>query len=772
MLRQSRIAAASPQLGGGRASEDERASVLAPLGEHHEQQFMSLSAQISSTMRQISEEDRMSFLPPPASQMKRKTAQRSSWKKQLKFRSFLGKRASKIRALKIVHTRDAAPKVDGVDAEVVLEEAPKQDESRVSTMTFGITFDPPDLNLQQPDLNLQQPDKSEEAEPSGDSEYSDGVADSDDDDDDELDSQNDPFHLEDRLSATEIISTEIIAQLKELRMNGGPMATYRERNMSMSRMSESSSDESRSCSPLPFIDEVDSLSERDDDDNNNDNNNNNTISPDESPKGSNSNHISWNWAEPPQPLALAPAPVPRTTMTLTAPAPATAVSMRRPPSSVCPKQPYPTKPLPPPPPAVAALRANVVMMRRPSRPDNPWSWKLPAPDPGAPKLNTVMVRRPSRMENPWTWKPSSSGRSDLSRPSTRSSDDAFSKASSSRKGSRSDGHFSNASSRRGSRPEDQQAYSEQVRNFPRRPSRPDDPWLRPSVPASPLSREAQPVRDPVQAWRPPRPEDALRSHPVDVTNSHPVITANSHPVASYRPQPPAAPTPLPLTALNSHPVKLPQHAVPDTVHVRQDSVSDGMCRMCHIGVAESWGICQKCDEDTSPHSQSFPSQQVDKSFTTQGKDNRPPLLLVDNAAPYRRHNLTGSLSSDPEANEMTPPISPKSCRVLPAAPAASTAHTVVIAPPISKTVNPMPTPDVLAKYQYGVSTVGGVVQRRPLSNDEWADYYFDQNSVEKMRDRTDSVVSREAQGYMIREVGLEEYDGFWGSPTCPGPGWI
>ncbi|KAH7152095.1 hypothetical protein B0J13DRAFT_255156 [Dactylonectria estremocensis] len=756
MLRQSRIPAVSPPLGGGRASEEARASVLAPLGERHEQQYMSLSAQISSTMRQMSEEDRMSVLPPPPSQVMRKGGERTSWKKQLKFRSFLGKRASKIRALKIVHTRNAPPTVDDVDEQEEVPEAPRQDESRVSTMTFGMVFDPSDLNL-------QQPDESDEAGLlSGDSEYSDGVADSDDD---EL--EGSPFHLEDRLSATEIISTEIIAQLKELRMNGSTVSTYRERNMSMSRMSESSSDESRSCSPLPFIDEVDSPSERDEDPVNN------SISPDESPKGSNSNHISWNWAEPPQPLALAPAPVPRTTTTTATLTTATAAAMLRPPSSVC-----PTKPLPalPPPPAVAALRANVVMMRRPSRPDNPWSWKLPPPDPGAPKLNTVIVRRSSRMENPWTWKPSSGSRSDLSRQSTRSSDDAYSKTGSSRKGSRSDGRFSNASSRRGSRPDDQQPHSEdQMRSFPRRPSRPDDPWLRPSVPASPLSREAQAVRDSAPAWRPPRPEDALCSHPLTVTNSHPVVIANSQPVATYRPYPPAAPTPLPLTALNalnSHPVNLRKDAVPDTVHVRQDSVSDAMCRVCHIGVAESWGICQKCDEDTSPHSQSFPSQQVDKNFTVHGKKSPPPPILVDNAAPYRRHNLTGSLSSDPEVNEMTPPISPTSTRVLPAAPATGTMHTVVVAPPLSKTMNPMPTPEVLAKYQYGVSAVGGVVQRRPLSNDEWADYYFDQVSESQMRDRTDSVVSREAQGYMVRELSLEEYDGFWGSPTCPGPGWI
>ncbi|KAH6987802.1 hypothetical protein BKA56DRAFT_577716 [Ilyonectria sp. MPI-CAGE-AT-0026] len=632
-------------------------------------------------------------------QTDRKGSVRISWKKQLKFRSFMGKRSSassrdsRIRDLKIVHLTDQPVKPLMQIMKEDREERQRAEECRVSTMTFGMSFNPSDLV------------EPEEAENLDDDEYSDGIAESID----ELDlEENDPFHLENRISAT-------ITEVTELNLNAVNPGYRINRAMSMSRMSESSSDESRPCSPLPFIEEADSASDQEENNNNshiknisNDmiNDNSSDVSPGGSPR-TDDNHISWNWAEPAQPLealALAPAPAPKTT------------TASRPESNVASK----------PPPTASALRANMVMLRRPSRPDNPWSWKLPAPDPAAPKINTVIVRRPSRMDNPWTYKPTGH----TPAPSLKGSVHSMT-----RRGSRSDDLSSNASSRRGSHDSDQSQSQGMSRSFPRRPSRTDDPWIRPLHP-SPLSKGSQPKKD----TRRPTPGEAL----------------------------------------NSHPVILRQDSPADPVHVRQDSVSDPMCRMCHIGVAEAWGMCQRCDDETSPgptpHHQAFSSHQVEKEKEVQGKNNRPPPIVTDKTSPFRRHQPTVSMTSNPEANEMTPPISPTSSQLSPTAITSRTIHTVVtVPPPMSGTsLSALPTPEVLARYQYGVPTAGGKIlaKGRPLSNDELADYYFDKNSESKFRDRNDSVVSREAQGYMTRDVSLEEYDGFWGSPMSPGPGWI
>ncbi|KAH7008468.1 hypothetical protein EDB80DRAFT_437662 [Ilyonectria destructans] len=693
MVKQAKIPSPSPRSTSRRTSEDKPSLQNVP-----EEQATTPNTHSPQTDRRGSERISWKMHLPP--QTKQKGSERTSWKKQLKFRSFMGKRSSassrdsRIRDLKIVHLTDQPVKPLMQIMKEDREERQRAEECRVSTMTFGMSFNPSDLVEPEEVGNLDDDD-----------EYSDGLAESID----ELDlEENDPFHLENRISAT-------ITEVTELNLDAVNPGYRINRTMSMSRMSESSSDESRPCSPLPFIQEADSASDQEENNNSfNINNISNDIindnSSDVSPRGSprtDDNHISWNWAEPAQSLAglaLAPAPAPKST------------TAWRPASNVASK----------PPPTASALRANMVQLRRPSRPDNPWSWKLPAPDPAAPKINTVIVRRPSRMDNPWTYK--SPGHTPT--PSLKGSVNSMT-----RRGSRSDDLSSNASSRRGSHDSDQSQSPGMNRNFPRRPSRGDDPWIRPLHP-SPLSKESQLKKD----ARRPSPEDAL----------------------------------------NSHPVNLRQDSLADPVHVRQDSVSDPMCRMCHIGVAEAWGVCQRCDDETSPgptpHHQGFSTQQVEKDKRAQGKNNRPPPIVTDKTSPFHRHQPTVSMTSNPEANEMTPPISPTSSQLSPTAITSRTIHTVVTIPPhISGTsLSALPTPEVLARYQYGVPTAGGKVlaQGRPLSNDELADYYFDKNSESKFRDRNDSVVNREAQGYMTRDVSLEEYDGFWGSPMSPGPGWI
>ncbi|KAK7421365.1 hypothetical protein QQX98_002259 [Neonectria punicea] len=592
----------------------------------------------------------------------RKNEEKTSWKDQLKFRTFIGRRGSgsrdRARELKIVHLIDRPP------PEFVQEEAapvPREEECTESAMTWNsvpAVLAPEEQWAKPEDWDdYDRPDESE-------------AEDMDPDD------ESDPFHLEDKVP-----SVDLTSQIRDLQIR-----TQRERGMSISHMSESS-DESRPCSPLPFIyeDEVASMHQADNEDGNEDDSDSDTdSSPDHSP--GHYNHISWNWAEPTPPappVALAPAPAPK-------PNPA----MTQPPSPT--EQPPPPTPPPPPPPsnqpeqrAASTLKADMVMMRRPSRPGNPWSWKLPAPDPSAPKINTVIVRRPSRMENPWTWKPSG-----LSPAPPRPENPKPPKPL----------------SRRPSRLDDSWSLTPtpQSRNLPGRPSRSDEPRPRPSLPASPLGRES-PLAD--DDRRRPSPQDALGSHPVNLN-------------------PP--------------------------IHVRQDSVSDSLCRMCHVGVAEAWEVCRECeDEATSPPPQTHPKYQGGfprpAPITTQNGFGKPSL---------RGHYPTASLVSNPEANEITPPISPMS----------RTVHTVVSIPrPAATSLSAMPTPEVLARFQYG----GGPGRRTTFYSDEWPDYYLDSQAVQaKGRERADSVVSREAQGYMRRELSLEEYDGFWGSPVSPGPGWI
>ncbi|KPM41244.1 hypothetical protein AK830_g5301 [Neonectria ditissima] len=661
MMRQAKCAAPTSRGASRRSSEDK----------------MSLR----STPRETSDEDtpRKPRLSPRSKRKTDEDTHKTSWKDQLKFRSFIGRRESgprdRVKELKIVHLGEQPP------PPLMREDAvPAEEECRESAMTPRSVPIVPSPEEPHSTPEEQQPRPEEQHPRPEEPEDWDDCNGQDEFEAEEMDyDEEDPFHLEEK-----VMMVDLTSQIQDLQMRAA-----RERGMSISHMSESS-DESRSCSPLPFIyeDEV-ATTDHNEDDSDSDSD----VSPDHSPGPD--NHISWNWAEPippAPPVALAPAPAPK-------PNPATS------------QPPSPTDQQPPPPSHPGQLaaavkptyKANMVMLRRPSRPDNPWSWKLPAPDPSAPKINTVIVRRPSRKESLLATKPSGlSPRPPSSKPPK-------------------------PLSRRPSRLDDSWSLTSSSKTEPRRPSRCDGPLSRPPLPPSSLSK-ASPVND-ENRRRPSRPQDALGSHPVFINPS---------------------------------------------VDVRQDSEPDPLCRMCLVATAEAWGVCQECDDEaTSPPPLQHdeypppPPPQPEKPIRPQDRLMRPAPLTTQNSfgtPSVRGRYATASLASNPEANEITPPISPM-CR---------TVHNLVSIPPPPPptSLSALPTPEVLARLQYFT----GPGQRTTFFNNEWPDYYLDSQVVQvkghESVDSADSVASQEAQGYMQRELSLEEYDGFWGSPVSPGPGWI
>lgn len=115
----------------------------------------------------------------------------------------------------------------------------------------------------------------------------------------------------------------------------------------------------------------------------------------------------------------------------------------------------------------------------------------------------------------------------------------------------------------------------------------------------------------------------------------------------------------------------------------------------------------------------------------------------------------------------------------------------------------LPTPEVLKRFQQEIEskarTEGGSMfddpwNVRPIAEesssfedawnrktsgtesdvyeDDWADYYFDEGNFDTGRRKQAKVTTPEVQGFMQRELSLDEYDGAFASPVNPGPGWI
>ncbi|KAF5607683.1 hypothetical protein FPANT_759 [Fusarium pseudoanthophilum] len=235
-----------------------------------------------------------------------------------------------------------------------------------------------------------------------------------------------------------------------------------------------------------------------------------------------------------------------------------------------------------------------------------------------------------------------------------------------------------------------------------------------------------------------------------------------HTVVVRRPSKPTA------DALNSHPV----HASSTQVHVRQDSVSDPMCRVCHNGIAETSGTCSSCENDsiTATPVEISPNFSRLHHKPTVKKYNRPPPLIpqsLDGIA--KLHRPSPSLTSDPEANSLSPPASPTSHCSSP----AETVKTVATGPSVPPTpMSALSTPEVFKRFQEEVESRAKaddspsfddpwmIKSKTPeaadVYEDDWADYYFDEQNFSD-----DKVTNGPAPGA-----------NFVPSPVNPGPGWI
>lgn len=194
----------------------------------------------------------------------------------------------------------------------------------------------------------------------------------------------------------------------------------------------------------------------------------------------------------------------------------------------------------------------------------------------------------------------------------------------------------------------------------------------------------------------------------------------------------------PEDALHSHPV-----------HVRHTSApSDGLCQICHIGMAEPWGICQFCSDECTLNDGPLLSAFPRPPTLTRPKANFPQNLNIT----ATQHRISPSLGSNPEANFISPPSSP-----------FRAVRAVVVTAPEPQPLTPLsavPTPHLLARLEKKAEGFDNYYEER------WPSQYFGNDVYEDERH------DDEVDGYMMRELSLEEYDCAFASPVCPGPGWI
>ncbi|KAF5668204.1 hypothetical protein FHETE_5470 [Fusarium heterosporum] len=232
------------------------------------------------------------------------------------------------------------------------------------------------------------------------------------------------------------------------------------------------------------------------------------------------------------------------------------------------------------------------------------------------------------------------------------------------------------------------------------------------------------------------------------------------------------PSKVTVDGLTTHPVRSP---TPTQVHIRQDSASDPMCRLCHNGIAEKSGICSSCDNDSMPAS----PVEISPNFSrlhykpTVKRYNRPPPLIpqsLDSVA--KLHRPSASLTSDPESNQPSPPTSPRS----PCSSPAETIQTVTSGPSVPPTpMSALPTPEVLKQFKDEIESraqaddspafddpwmMKSTSPEADVYEDDWADYYFDEQNFNP------------GQGQRVMDGPLIKVQAASPSPVCPGPGWI
>ncbi|KAM0347937.1 hypothetical protein ACHAPU_004436 [Fusarium lateritium] len=232
------------------------------------------------------------------------------------------------------------------------------------------------------------------------------------------------------------------------------------------------------------------------------------------------------------------------------------------------------------------------------------------------------------------------------------------------------------------------------------------------------------------------------------------------------------PSKVTVDGLTSHPVRSP---TPTQVHVRQDSASDPMCRMCHNGIAEKSGLCSSCDNDSMPASPVEISPNFSRLYhkPTVKRYNRPPPLIpqsLDSIA--KLHRPSASLTSDPETNQSSPPTSP----TYPCSSPAETIQTVTSGPSVPPTpMSALSTPEVFKQFKDEIESraqaddspafddpwmMKSASPGADVYEDDWADYYFDEQNFNPGKGQ------RAMDGPVLKVQAATP------GPVCPGPGWI
>ncbi|KPA43057.1 hypothetical protein FLAG1_04034 [Fusarium langsethiae] len=224
-------------------------------------------------------------------------------------------------------------------------------------------------------------------------------------------------------------------------------------------------------------------------------------------------------------------------------------------------------------------------------------------------------------------------------------------------------------------------------------------------------------------------------------------------------------------ALSSHPTHSSTAA---QVHVRQDSVSDPMCRVCHNGIAERSGTCSICDNDSmtaTPVETSLNFSRLHYKPTVKKYNRPPPLVSQSLNGITKLHRPTASLTSDPEANQISPPASPGSR----SSSTAETDKSLATGPSVPPTpMSALSTPEVFKRFKEEVENRAQAddgpafddpwmakpkTPEDDVYEDDWADYYFDEQNFN---------VGPDKQPESMAAPNLH----FVASPVCPGPGWI
>ncbi|KAI5461493.1 hypothetical protein BGZ63DRAFT_424377 [Mariannaea sp. PMI_226] len=653
----------------------------------------------TASFEMLTPEKRCDLASSPPTPSKLKSDDRFRWKEQLMFRAFKSRRRSQsqskddIKKYNIVHTtHDGLPKSATVDNVALSNDR----NSRAIISRTGS-----DASMRE--RRIQQASQENFREPQHIYTSVEGLRDFEDAE--HTENEEDPWHLQARLST----ATAMTEKMMDMHLH----TPHSRSGTALGRMTDSTLD-SETSSLQSFLGETqveqgdvsdaDSISavER---------------SSDES-LPADIEHNSWNWAVPErEPCALAPAPPPRP-RTLSQ---STFASPSSPQLAAATNATAPSTP----------MRANLVSMRRPSRADNPWSWKLPVPDPSVPKINTVMVRRPSQ---PLKSKaPPPLNRSKSFTPTIQRSS-----------------HF-----------HDNDEKSPLTWSSPRRSSRLEEPVRRPSLIQSPHLRNSR---------RPSGPDEALGSHPVRMRQSStaeiPCRMCHFRLAEAWgicqkceEEVTPAASSPK---SQHLTPCEVWHRAARNGTHLPPLQTHQPRDRKFSSASMTSW-------------SSSVASSLHSPTMGTIGASLNTPMTDSLHSSWNRFPPTAQSMIPETEMTKASPSVSP-TCRII---------QPEIILPPIADTPPPIiPTADLSIRYGLGKRIANESLRPQSIADDHngddrngaWDAYYFDPKNFETTRDRprTKPAATRDQSqsSNKKQEVALGDYDRSWVNPSTPGPGWI